>query len=53
MTNTEILEEVYRKCRKATDEARFESQHNHTAKWILDFIEQEWQRADDSGSFFK
>ena len=47
MTNKEILEGVYKIARTHIDTAANESVHNHTAKLIAGFIEEEWQKQDD------
>ena len=49
MTNKEILEEVYRRLKETTDNG-FEV-HNFTS--VTSFIEQEWQKADESDKFKK
>jgi len=48
MNDKKILEEVYSLVRKHIDTARAESTHNHTAKLVSNFIEQEWQRRDEA-----
>ena len=48
MTNEEILEEVYRIAKKHCSDAVNDSTHNHTAKLVSSFIEQEWQKQDDA-----
>ena len=47
MTNKQILEEVHKMARTHIDQAANESVHNHTAKLIASFIEEEWQRQDE------
>ena len=50
MTDKQILEEVHRVVSKHRDDAVNDSIHNHTAKLVSNFIEQEWQRQDDAKS---
>jgi hypothetical protein len=47
MTNKEILEEVHSKCRDIIARANSGGERNPTAKLLSDFIEQEWQKADE------
>ena len=48
MTDKKILEEVYNKCRDIIARAEDGGEHGYlTAKLLSDFIEQEWQKADE------
>jgi hypothetical protein len=47
MTDREMLEEVHKMARTHIDRATNESVHNHTARLIASFIEEEWQKRDE------
>ena len=47
MKDKEILGEVHKIARTHIDQAANESVHNHTAKLIASFIEEEWQKRDE------